>query len=142
MDSDMVWINEGFVLDDAGNLITTTYIDLREDGSRTAIPALVKGCRREHAIEDVETILISKPERFREYGERLILDVQEGLAKEESVTVTEQTAAQATRRSAIADMNEAHELLKARVRTVRRENLHSQEHREQESGLRQGMVDI
>ena len=28
----MLWINEGFILDDAGNLIGTSYIDLREDG--------------------------------------------------------------------------------------------------------------
>ena len=39
MDSEMVWIDEGSVLDDAGNLIMTTYIDLREEGDRTPIPA-------------------------------------------------------------------------------------------------------
>ena len=83
----MVFISEGYMLDDSGNLIVTTFIDLREEGERTAIPALVKGCRREHALEDGETIFISKPARFREYGEELILDVQEGLAKEESVIV-------------------------------------------------------
>ena len=32
MESDMLWINEGGVLDDAGNLITTSYIDLRDKG--------------------------------------------------------------------------------------------------------------
>ena len=37
MDSKMLWINEGFVLDEAGNLITTSYVDLRAPGSRTAI---------------------------------------------------------------------------------------------------------
>ena len=117
----MLWINEGFILDDAGNLIVTSYIDLREDGSRTAIPALVKGCKREHALEDGETVLISKPERFREFGEALIRDEQEGFAKEESVTVAEETAAEAARHRAIADLNEAHELLKTQVRYVRRE---------------------
>ena len=78
----MLWINEGFILDDAGNLIGTSYIDLREDGSRTSIPALVKGCKREHALEDGETVLVSKPERFREFGEALIRDEQEGFAKD------------------------------------------------------------
>ena len=121
MDREMVWTHEGFVLDDAGNMITTTFIDLREDGKRIAIPALVKGCRRKHALEDGETILISKPARFREYGEELIQDRQEGLAKEETVTVTEETAAEAARQRAITDMNEAHELVSARVRTVHRE---------------------
>ena len=57
----------------------TTYIDLREEGQRTPIPALVKGCRREHALEDGETILVSKPARFRQYGEALIRDVQEAI---------------------------------------------------------------
>ena len=121
MNSEMVWINEGFVLDDAGNLIGTTYIDLREEGSRTPISALVKGCKREHALEDGETILISKPARFREYGENLIRDEQEGLAKEESVTVIAETTAQVTRQRSITDLNEAREILNARVRGIYKE---------------------
>ena len=121
MNRDLVWLHEGFVLDDSGTLITTTYIDLREDGKRTPIPGLVKGCRREHALEDGDTVLISKPARFRKYGEELIQDEQEGLAKEETVTVTEKTAAQATRQRAIADMNEARELTNSRVRMVQKE---------------------
>ena len=56
MVEDYVWLDEGHVPDDAGNLIVTTYIDPREEGQRTPIPALVKGCRREHALEDRETI--------------------------------------------------------------------------------------
>ena len=118
MERNMVFISEGYMLDDSGNLIMTTFIDLREEGERTAISALVKGCRREHALGDGETILISKPARFREYGEELILDVQEGLAKEESVIVREETASQARRKRTIADMNEAHELSNSRVRSV------------------------
>ena len=77
----MLWINEGFVLDDAGNMLTTSSIDLREEAERTVIRSLVKGCRREHALEDGKTLLISKPERFREYGVVLIRDEQEGFAR-------------------------------------------------------------
>ena len=121
MNSEMVWINEGFVLDDAGNLIGTTYIDLREEGSRTPISALVKGCKREHALEDGETIRISKPAWFREYGENLIRDEQEGLAKEESVTVIAETAAQVTRQRSITDLNEARGILNAWVRGIYKE---------------------
>ena len=51
MDREMVFISEGYMHDDSGNLIVTTFIDLREEGERTSIPALVKGCRREHALE-------------------------------------------------------------------------------------------
>ena len=116
MTNEPVWIHEGHVLDDAGNLIVTTYIDARENGKRTAIPGLVRGSKREHALEDGATILVSKPARFREHGEALILDVQEGLAKEESLSVPEETPTEATRQRAIADMNEARELLEVRVR--------------------------
>ena len=120
MNNKMAQVNEGFVLDDTGTMITTTYIDLRPEGERTPFPALVRGCNREHALEDGATILISKPARFREYGEELIQDVQEGFAKEASVTVKEETAAEATKRRAIADMSEAHELSHSRVRMVER----------------------
>ena len=58
MDNKLLWINEGFVLDDAGDLVTTSYVDLRAPANRTAIQTLVKGCRREHALEDAERILV------------------------------------------------------------------------------------
>ena len=121
----MVWINEGFVLNDSGTLVATTYIDLRKDGERTAIPVLVKGCKREYALEEGENILISKPARFRQYGEALILDRQEGLAKDETVTLTEVTAAQARRQRAGADLNEAREISNSRMRMVQSESYSS-----------------
>ena len=113
-------VNEGFVLDDAGNIIVTMYIDLRPEGERIAIPGLVKGCNREHALENGATILISRPARFREYGEELIQDVQEGYAKEETVTVRDETAEEAAKHRAIADLNEARELSNSGVRMVER----------------------
>ena len=120
VENDMLWINEGFVLDDAGNMITTSYIDLRDKDNRTVIPALVKGCKREHALEDGETVLISKLARFREYGEALIRDEQEGFAKEEVVTLAAETAADAAKRRATEDLNEAHQLLESGIRFVHR----------------------
>ena len=60
MDNKLLWINEGFVLDDAGDLVTTSYVDLRAPANRTAIQTLVKGCRREHALEDAERILAAR----------------------------------------------------------------------------------
>ena len=36
----MLWVNEGFVLDDAGNMLTMSYIDLRDERERTAIRSL------------------------------------------------------------------------------------------------------
>ena len=116
----MLWINEGFVLDDAGNMLTTSYIDLRDKDERTVIRSLVKGCKREHALEDGETLLISKPERFREYGVELIRDEQEGFAREEQVTVEGETPEEAAKRQAIADLNDAVQLTGSGMRSVQR----------------------
>ena len=116
MENETIWVNEGFILSDAGHLIGTSYIDLRSPGDRTPITSLVKGCERKYALEDCETILISKPARFRSYGEELILDVQEGLAKKETVIALPATTAQTTRGRAISDLNSALELLDTRIR--------------------------
>ena len=116
----MLWVNEGFVLDDANNMLTTTYIDLRDEGKRTAIRSLVKGCRREYALEDGETVLISKPERFREYGVALIRDEQEGFAREKSVTLEPETPEEAAKRRATSDLNDALHLVGSTIKPVRR----------------------
>ena len=116
----MLWINEGFVLDDAGNMLTTNYIDLREEAERTVIRSLVKGCRREHALEDGETLLISKPERFREYGVVLIRDEQEGFAREEDVAVEAETPQEAAKRRATTDLNDALQLVGSVMKPVHR----------------------
>ena len=115
MEYDMVWVNEGFVLNDAEHLIMTSYVDLRPPGTRIPITGLVRGCERKYALEDSETIMVSNPSRFREYGEGLILDVQEGLAREESVVTTRETAAESTRQRAVSELNEAFELLDRRI---------------------------
>ena len=116
----MLWINEGFVLDDAGNMLTTIYIDLRDEAERTVIRSLVKGCRREHALEDGQTLLISKPERFREYGVELIRDEQEGFAREEHVAVEAETPQEAAKRRATADLNDALQLMGSAMKPVHR----------------------
>ena len=116
----MLWINEGFVLDDAGNLLLTSYIDLRDEGERAVIRSLVKGCKREHALEDGETVLVSKPERFREYGAALIRDEQEGLAKVEQVTVAPETPEEAAKRRARSDVNDALEIVGSTMKSVHR----------------------
>ena len=113
MDTDMLWIGEGYMLDDAGNLVLTSYVDLRDPGSRTPIRTLVKGCRRKHALEDSETIQISALKEFRGKGKKLIRDSQEGLAKEGSETVKPETPEQALERRRIEDQIEAFELVDA-----------------------------
>ena len=128
----MLWINEGFVLDDAGNMLTTSYIDLRDKDKRTAIRSLVKGCKREHALEDSTTLLISRPERFREYGVAMIRDEQEGLAKEERVTLEGERPEEIAKRRAVADLNDALELAGSSVKSVHRVE-HSRRHTQSKS---------
>ena len=101
MENEMVWVYEGSVLNDAGQMINTSYVDLRKPEDRTPIKSLVKASERQYALESGETILISKPSRFRENGEGLILDMQEGKAKEVTVTQTQETAAQAARQRVV-----------------------------------------
>ena len=116
MENRMVWVNEGFALNDAEHLIQTSYIDLRRPEDRIPIPSLVKGHERKYALEGGETILISKPSRFREYGEELIQDLQEGKAKEATVIQEPETAAQVAKQRVISDRNEALELLNSTLR--------------------------
>ena len=116
----MLLTNEGFVLDDAGNMLTTSYIDLRDKDERSVIRSLVKGCKREHALENGKTLIISKPERFREYGVALIRDDQEGFAREEFVTLEADTPEEAAKRRATTDLNDALEVLGSSIKSVHR----------------------
>ena len=120
MHRDMTVVNEGFTLDDLGNMVSTMYVDCREENGRTAIPGLVKGCKREHALEDGESLLISSPARFREEGEKLIRDINEGFAQEVSVSEAGETPAQARKRRTIEDLNEASEILNSRFSLKRK----------------------
>ena len=138
----MLWVNEGFVLDDTGNMLITSYIDLRDEGERTAIRSLVKGCRQEHALEDGESVLISKPERFREYGVALIQDEQEGFAREESVTLEPETPEEAAKRRATSDLNDALQLVGSGIKDRAQSRIWAAKDAEREPLLRQGLVDF
>ena len=116
----MLWIPEGFLLDDAGNMLTMGYMDLRDKHERTPIRSLVKACKREHALEDGETVLISKPSRFREYGVELIRDEQEGAARRELVTPGVETPEEAAKRRAVSDLNDAIQLTESGIQVKRR----------------------
>lgn len=69
--------HEGYILDDADNLIWTAYVDLREHADRSLVSTLVKGCRKRYAIEFYKKVRISKPEQFRRHGPGLIRDPSE-----------------------------------------------------------------
>lgn len=81
-------LNEGNIVDDAGNVISVWYIDMRDPDSRVPITTLIKGGRSQHAIGTLGTIRVSKPAHFRHLGEGLIKDPADTLV---SRSVTKST---------------------------------------------------
>ena len=75
--SNILLMHEGGHVDNDGHLISPIYVDLRKPADRLPITTLVKGCHKQYAIELSKRLRISKPARFREYGERLIRDPRE-----------------------------------------------------------------
>ena len=63
---------DGHHVDDAGNLISCAYVDLRDPEERPPITALQKASSKRHAIPGCETIRISKPSCFLGRGEGLL----------------------------------------------------------------------
>ena len=66
------YLADGHHVDDAGNLISCTYVDFRDPDERFPIAALRKASSKRHAIPGCETIRISKPGRFLGPGEGLV----------------------------------------------------------------------
>lgn len=114
--NELVWINESFGLNDAGILIMTSYVDLRQPQDRTPIKSLVRGCERRYALEDCDTFMISSPSRWRSHGEGLIRDVREGQATEETISEWQQISTNPARERSARDLNEALKLLDTSIR--------------------------
>ena len=62
---------DGHHVDEAGNLICCTYVDLRPAAGHLPVGALKKASSKRHAIPGCDTIRISKPSRFDDQGEGL-----------------------------------------------------------------------
>ena len=71
---------ESKVSGDAGSSVVVWRVDARSPADRVAVTTLVKCGRQDHAVRKLRTIRVSKPARFRNYGEGLIRDPSEGLA--------------------------------------------------------------
>ena len=71
---------DGHHVDEAGNLISCTYVDLRDPVDRSPITTLTKASSKRHAIPGCETMRLSKPSRFLDRGEGLIDRGEEGSA--------------------------------------------------------------
>ena len=66
------YLADGHHVDDAGNLISCTYVDLRDPLDRSPITTLNKASSSRHAIPGCETIRLLKPSCFLGRGEGLI----------------------------------------------------------------------
>ena len=71
---------ESKVSGDAGSSVVVWRVDARSPADRVAVTTLVKCGRQDHAVRKLRTIRVSKPARFRNYGEGLIRDPSEGAA--------------------------------------------------------------
>ena len=112
-------MGEGPHIDHFGNLIWPMYVDFRPPSDRKPITRLVKGCRTEHAIEIGQTVLISKPSRFRDLGDNLIRDPGEAYSSQKVITyeaVDDPDHLANARRRDQAE-NRAHELIGSSLRT-------------------------
>ena len=63
------YLADGHHVDDAGNLISCTYVDFRDPAERSPITTLKKGSSRRHAIPRCGTIRISTPSCYLGRGE-------------------------------------------------------------------------
>ena len=81
----MHFSTESRVSDDAGNSVVVWRVEALAPEDRISVATLIKCGSPKHAMRKLRTIRISKPARFRKYGEGLIRDPSEG---EVSTSVT------------------------------------------------------
>lgn len=67
-----------FFTDDSGFPVHSHFVDYRDPSNRTPITSLVKTCEKQFAFEECGTICISKPTKYRRFGETLVNDPSEG----------------------------------------------------------------
>ena len=65
----VLYLADGHHVDDAGNLISCVYVDLRDAAERSPITTLRKASPKQYAIPDCGTIRLSKPTGFGGRGE-------------------------------------------------------------------------
>ena len=83
-------LDEGRLITVDGMSISTYFVNLEsapEFHWPRELPLLAKGSSNRHAITNGATVRLSKPERFREQGETMISDPNEGITNREVVQV-------------------------------------------------------
>ena len=83
-------LGEGRLITDDGTSISTYFVNLESSSEFRwphESPLLAKGSSNRYAITNGATVHLSKPEKFRERGETLISDPNEGITNREVVQV-------------------------------------------------------
>ena len=75
---------DGVVTTDGGHLVTSFYLDIGLEKAPFRPRYLLKAIEAEYGLEHAANIQLSAPRRFRNYGETLIRDEQEGQARRET----------------------------------------------------------
>ena len=79
---------DGMVVTDGGHVIMSQYVDIGVEKLTRRPSVLVKAIEAQYGIEHAGDIQLSAPRRFRDFGETLIRDDQEGHARRETGTET------------------------------------------------------
>ena len=85
---------DGFIITDGGHNITAHYVDFGRLAFPSTPTTILKACESRYALEHSPTIRISSLERYRDFGESMIEDPQEGYAhqRQEKISTTEPEA--------------------------------------------------
>ena len=79
---------DGMVATDGGHVILTQYVDFGVEKLTRRPSVLLKAIQAQYGIEHAADFQLSAPWRFRDFGETLIRDDQEGYARRETRTET------------------------------------------------------
>ena len=79
---------DGMVATDGGHVILSQYVDIGVEKLTHRPSVLVKAMEAQYGIEHAADVQLSAPLRFRDFGETLIRDNQEGHAHRENRTET------------------------------------------------------
>lgn len=72
--SSFLFLADGHHIDEAGNLISCTYVDFRNPAERTPTTTLRKASSKRYAVPGCGTIRLSQPSRFRDRGKGRAID--------------------------------------------------------------------
>ena len=115
-------LTEGFFATPQGSLVNTTYVDLSGALSLDGL-CLAKATESRFGLSTTEVIRLSRPGVFRNTGEVLIKDEQEGLARRESRQTVRQVDKRVRALNAALQLGESKMSVKAKSTNTQAEGL-------------------